>query len=86
MAVKRQRDALRLLEATNGIERNRAIYIKLPASIKSYPRWGELVLDSLSEADVIEHVKKDGGMELNFIDYPHHQSTLLKLGGELIKN
>ena len=37
------------------------------------------MLDSLSEADVIEHVKKDGGIELNFVDYPHHHSTLLKL-------
>ena len=78
-AAKRKRDALRLLESTDGIERNSAIYIKLPAVIKSYPRRDEFILDSLSEADVIEHVKKDGGIEVNFVDYPHHNSTLLKL-------
>ena len=76
---QRRRDAMNLLEDRNGVQRNGGAYIELPAVIKAYPRRSELVLDALLPRDVRDHVLQDGGMELRFVDYPHNNSTLLKL-------
>ena len=67
-----------MLHDANGIQRNGGTSIELLCVIKHYPKRSLLVMDSLLESDVREHVKKAGGIHLDLVDYPHHTVTLLK--------
>ena len=50
----------------------------MPSILKAYPNRDDYLNDIFKASDAEQHLNQNGGLNINFIDYPEGQSTLLK--------